>query len=290
MIDARSRVKILSESLQYIQRFYGKVIVVKYGGSALTEKKLRHSFMRDVVLLKRAGINLVVVHGGGPMISQAFVEHGIKSRFVGGIRVTDGKGMELVERVLCQVNREISELVAANGAVPVGMCGQLGKVICAKRVPPGGASDPSSLDEDMRNGEVVGIDPKFFSLLTQKDVVPVVCPIGVTDGGVSLNINADHSALAIAIHLHAEKLIMMTNVPGLLAENGDLLSTVSYQEAEDLVEKGAVHSGMLPKLQCAIDAVHAGVKAAHITDGREEHSLLLELMTDAGMGTLIEGN
>ncbi len=266
------------------------MIVVKYGGSALTEKRLRQSFARDVVLLKRVGINLVIVHGGGSMITQAFAERGEKSQFLDGIRITDGKGMELVEQVLRQVNREIGELVAANGAVPVGLCGQLGKVIRGKRSSPGGASVPSCQDEDMRNGEVVGIDPGFFSLLTQKDVVPVVCPIGVTDRGVSLNINADHAALAIAIHLHAEKLIMMTNVPGLMAKNGELLSTVNYQEAEDLVEKGTVHSGMLPKLQCAIDAVHAGVKAAHITDGREEHSLLLELMTDAGMGTLIERN
>ncbi len=259
---------------------------MKYGGSTIEDERLRQSFARDVVLLKRVGIQLVIVHGGGHMITQAFAERGEESQFVNGIRITDRRGMDLVERVLCKVNREISDMVAAHGAVAVGLCGKQGKVLRGKRALPGNV--PLHLDEDICNGEVFGIDPSFSSLLGQKDVVPVVCPIGVTEDGASLNINADHAALAIAIHLHAEKLIMMTNVPGLMAENGELLSTVTYQKAKDLVRKGAVHSGMLPKLQCAIDAVHAGVKTAHITDGREEHALLLELMTYEGVGTLVE--
>ena len=286
MQDANRRVKILSEALPYIQRFRDHVMVVKYGGSAMTDARLRHGFARDVVLLKAVGMEPVIVHGGGPEISSNLEKAGIETRFVGGLRVTDAAAMRVVEETLAEVNRGIVASIAAHGGVAQGFVGAGfaggGGMLTARKLPPReGGEDLGQV------GEVMRVSPALADFAHRRSAVPVVAPIGVGEDGLSYNINADAAAAGISTHLKAEKLILLTNTPGLLDEDGGLIVEIAWSEVEALVERGVIHGGMLPKVACAFDSVRNGVHSAHIIDGRVEHALLLELLTDEGVGTMI---
>jgi acetylglutamate kinase len=285
---AADRAKILAEALPYIQRFHGKTIVIKYGGSAMTDDKLKKSFARDVVLLKLVGMNPVVVHGGGPQIDELLKKLGRKGEFVQGMRVTDAATMDVVEMVLGgQVNKEIVNLINQHGGRAVGLTGMDGGLIRAKKMLVRGDGDSDELIDIGQVGEVDSIDPEIVHRLHTHDFIPVIAPLGVGKKGETYNINADLVAGKVAEILKAEKLIVLTNTPGVLDQNGNLLTGLSAKKIDELFANGTISGGMLPKISSALDAVKNGVNTCHIIDGRVEHALLLEVLTDEGVGTLI---
>jgi acetylglutamate kinase len=287
---------VLSESLPYIQRFTGKTIVVKFGGNAMVDEKLKASFARDVVMMKLVGMNPVVVHGGGPQIGDLLSQLNIESHFVNGMRVTDSKTMDVVEMVLGgAVNKEIVNLINRAGGKAVGITGKDGQLIKAKKLKVSQHSSEGKVPEmkapeiiDIGHvGEVESINTDVIDMLTNSHFIPVIAPIGVDNKGNSYNINADLVAGKIAEVLQAEKLMLLTNVAGLQDKNGDVLTGLSTQQVDELIADGTIYGGMLPKIQCALDAVKGGAKCAHIIDGRVNHATLLEIFTDQGVGTLI---
>ena len=286
--DASQKAQILAEALPYIRRFHGKTIVVKYGGNAMTDEKLKHSFARDVVLLKLVGMDPVVVHGGGPQIDEMLRRVGKKGEFIQGMRVTDAETMDVVEMVLGGlVNKEIVNLINQAGGRAIGLTGKDGSFIRAKKMYVPEKDNASHMLDIGQVGEIQSIDPEIISLLETREFIPVVAPIGVGEDGESYNINADLVAGKLAEILHAEKLILLTNTPGVLDKNGNLLTGLTPKQVEDLFADGTIHGGMLPKIASALDAAKSGVKSVHIIDGRVEHALLLEVLTDQGVGTLI---
>ena len=283
--------EVLTEALPYIKRFRGKSIVIKYGGNAMSDEVLKAGFARDVVLMKLVGMNPVVVHGGGPQIGATLEKLGKKSKFVEGMRVTDSETMDIVETVLGGlVNKEIVNLINHFGGHAIGLSGRDGGLIRAKKMTVKKNSPEINVPEiiDLGHvGDVHSIDKSVIDMLIQGDFIPVVAPVGVDESGQSYNINADLVAGKIAEVLSAEKLIMLTNTEGLLDKNGKVLAGVSVEEVDNLIKKGTIHGGMLPKIRSALDAVHAGVQTSHIIDGRVKHAVLLEILTDEGVGTLI---
>jgi acetylglutamate kinase len=275
---------VLAEALPYIQKFHGKTIVIKYGGNAMVDERLKHSFARDVVLMKLVGMNPVVVHGGGPQISTLLERIGKKSEFVDGLRVTDRETMDVVEMVLGGlVNKEIVAAINAQGGKAVGLTGKDGSLIRARKL----TRESKGAGVDYGHvGEIDAIDPKLVHALDEVNFIPVVAPIGVGPEGHAYNINADTVAGKLASTLGAEKLILLTNTKGVLDQEGQLLTGLGMQETERLIAEGVISGGMQPKVACALDAVRAGVKTAVIIDGRIEHAILLELFTDRGVGTL----
>ena len=285
--QAAEKARILAEALPYIQRFHGKTIVVKFGGNAMVDEVLKAGFAHDVVLLKLVGMNPVVVHGGGPQIEEMLARLGKKGEFVQGMRVTDRETMDVVEMVLGgQVNKEVVELINQAGGKAVGLTGQDGAFIRAKKLllPPSKESGSVDLGQV---GEVESIDPSVIEALEGGGFIPVVAPIGTGADGTTDNINADHVAGKLAEILRAEKLVVLTNTPGVLDKNGKLLTGLTPRKFDDLVAKGVISGGMLPKIGSALDAARNGVKSVHIIDGRVPHALLLEVLTDQGVGTLI---
>jgi len=292
-IDPIQTALVLSEALPYIQKFSGKTIVIKYGGNAMVDEELKSGFARDIVLLKQVGLNPVVVHGGGPQIGTHLEKLGMKSQFVDGMRVTDSDTMDVVEMVLGgSVNKEIVSLINQHGGAAVGLTGKDGDLIRAKKISRKQAqSEKASELIDMGHvGHVDSIDPSVVDLLVQGDFIPVIAPIGVGEDGASYNINADIVAGKMAEILGAEKLLLLTNTSGLLSKDDDLLTGLSISQVNDLIADGTIYGGMLPKIQCAMDALNGGVNSAHIIDGRVPHVVLLELLTDKGMGTLLVRN
>lgn len=285
--------EVLIEALPYIKRFQGKTIVIKYGGNAMEDEGLKSSFARDVVLMKLVGMNPVLVHGGGPQIKQLLDKLGKKTEFVEGMRVTDNETMDVVEMVLGGlVNKEIVNLLNRHGGSAVGLSGKDGELIRARKLVVKRNSPDMNADEiiDIGHvGEVESIDTAVVNLLVHGDFIPVIAPVGVDQSGQSYNINADLVAGKMAEVLSAEKLIMLTNTAGLLDADGKVLTGLSASAVDKLIKDGVVHGGMLPKIRSALDAVHAGVNAAHIIDGRVPHAVLLEVFTDVGVGTLIHG-
>ena len=286
--DVASKARILAEALPYIRRFHGKTIVVKFGGNAMVDAALQASFARDVVLLKLVGMDPVVVHGGGPQIEQLLKQLGIRSEFVQGMRVTDAATMDVVEMVLGgAVNKDIVTLINQAGGRAVGLTGQDGAFIRARKLLMPSRDKPSELLDIGQVGEIESIDPGVIDSLEQGGFIPVVAPIGVGADGLSYNINADLVAGKLAEVLHAEKLVLLTNTPGVLDEQGKLLTGVTPREIDAMLASGALSGGMLPKIASALDAARAGVRSVHIIDGRVPHALLLEVLTDQGVGTLI---
>jgi acetylglutamate kinase len=280
---------VLAEALPYIKRFHGKTIVVKYGGNAMTEEHLKQCFARDVVLLKLVGMNPVVVHGGGPQIENLLARVGKKGEFVQGMRVTDAETMDLVEMVLGgQVNKEIVNLINQHGGKAVGLTGKDGNFIRAKKLMMENKDTPGDLIDIGQVGDIVSIDPSLIALLDTGAFIPVIAPIGVGSEGETYNINADVVAGKIAEVLKAEKLVLLTNTPGVLDQAGNLLTGITPKQIDDMVADGTLSGGMLPKIGSALDAARSGVKGVHIIDGRVEHALLLEILTDEGVGTLIK--
>ena len=289
--QAENTAKVISRALPYIQRFAGKTVVIKYGGNAMVEDRLKQSFARDIVLMKAVGINPVVVHGGGPQIGQLLDQLSIESKFVNGMRVTDSKTMDAVEMVLGgTINKEIVNLISSAGGRAFGVTGKDGRLIKAKKLVVSHKTPEMSVPEiiDIGHvGEVESIDKTVIDMLLKSDYIPVIAPIGVGANGASYNINADLVAGKVASILNAEKLILLTNVAGLQDKQGEILTGLTVDLVDELIEDGTIYGGMLPKIQCALDAVNAGVAASHIIDGRVDHAVMLELFTDEGVGTLI---
>jgi len=279
---------ILIEALPYIQALDQKTVVIKFGGNAMVDEALKSSFAQDIVLLKQIGVNPVIVHGGGPQIGKLLEQIGKKSRFIEGMRVTDNETMDVVEMVLGgQVNKQIVSLINRHGGRAVGLTGKDGGMITARKMKLAGND---SVDNDLGQvGEVESIDPAVVAMLDDDDFIPVIAPIGVGADGSSYNINADLVAGELAKVLVAEKLLLLTNTQGVLDPDGKLLTGLSADATERLIADGIIHGGMLPKVRCALDAVKAGVRTSQIIDGRVRHSVLLELLTDSGVGTLING-
>ncbi|NJM10512.1 MAG: acetylglutamate kinase [Synechococcaceae cyanobacterium SM1_2_3] len=284
---------ILTESLPYIRRFAGKTLVVKYGGHAMENEALKNSFARDIVLMKLVGFNPVVVHGGGPQISNLLKRIGKESRFVDGMRVTDSETMDVVEMVLGGlVNKEIVNNINRQGGCAVGLTGKDGDLIHARKLNltrQGPDVEAPEIIDMGHVGEVASIDKSIVETLISGNFIPVIAPIGVGPDGQSYNINADLVAGKIAEVLRAEKLILLTDTTGVLDQQGNLLTGLDARQVQALIDDDTIHGGMLPKVACALDAVRGGVKAAHILDGRIEHAVLVELFTDAGIGTKIQG-
>ena len=290
--QAANIAKVLIEALPYIQKFSGKTVVIKYGGNAMVDEDLKSSFARDMVLLKHVGINPVIVHGGGPQIGQLLEKLGKKSEFVDGMRVTDSETMDVVEMVLGGlVNKEIVQLINQHGGRAIGITGKDGGLINAKKLTITRKSPELDVPEiiDLGHvGEVVGINPALLNHLKEERFIPVIAPIGIGEEGEALNINADFVAGTIATVLGAEKLILLTNTSG-VKKDGELLTGLNHHEIKELIASGVIEGGMLPKVNCAWEAISSGVKTAHIIDGRVQHAVLLELFTDQGVGTLLRG-
>jgi acetylglutamate kinase len=287
-LTAAHKAQVLAEALPYIKRFHGKTIVIKYGGNAMTDARLKEGFAHDVVLLKLVGMNPVVVHGGGPQIDELLARMGKKGEFVQGMRVTDAETMDVVEMVLGgQVNKEVVTLINQAGGKAVGLTGQDGAFIRARKMLLTDRNNGGGKIDIGQVGEVEAIDPKVISALEEGGFIPVVAPIGVGEDGQSYNINADLVAGKLAEVLRAEKLIVLTNTPGVLDKEGKLLTGLTPKKIDALVADGTLSGGMLPKIGAALDAARSGVKSVHIIDGRVEHALLLEVLTDEGVGTLI---
>ena len=282
---------VLAEALPYIKRFHGKTIVVKYGGNAMTDDHLKQCFARDVVLLKLVGFNIVVVHGGGPQIESLLARVGTKGEFIQGMRVTDAETMDLVEMVLGgQVNKEIVNLINQHGGKAVGLTGKDGNFIRARKLMLENRDIPGDLIDIGHVGDISQIDPSLIALLDTGAFIPVIAPIGVGKAGETYNINADVVAGKIAEVLKAEKLVLLTNTPGVLDKDGNLVSGITPKQIDEMVEDGTLSGGMLPKIGSALDAARNGVKGVHIIDGRVEHALLLEILTDHGVGTMIKSH
>jgi acetylglutamate kinase len=284
--DATQVARVLTESLPYIQRFTGRTIVIKFGGNAMVDPELFETFARDVVLMKLVGMNPIIVHGGGPQIGALLDRLKIKSEFVEGMRVTDAPTMNVVEMVLgASVNKEIVDCIHRNGGRAVGLTGKDGELLKAQKL------QLEHSGENLRDiglvGEVTSVDTQVLNMLGDSDFIPVIAPIAGGADGKTYNINADLVAGKIAEVLHAEKLMLLTNVAGLLDQDGEVLTGLSTTEVDRLIADGVIQGGMLPKIRCALDAVKQGVKSAHIIDGRVPHAALLEIFTDEGIGTLI---
>jgi acetylglutamate kinase len=289
--EAENTAKVISRALPYIQRFAGKTVVIKYGGNAMVDDRLKQSFARDIVLMKAVGINPVVVHGGGPQIGEMLKRLSIESKFINGMRVTDSKTMDAVEMVLgATINKEIVNLISSAGGRAFGVTGKDGRLIKAKKLVVTQQTPEMSAPEIIdigQVGEVESIDKTVIDMLLKSDYIPVIAPIGVGKDGASYNINADLVAGKVASVLEAEKLMLLTNVAGLQDKQGEVLTGLDVKLVDELIADGTIYGGMLPKIQCALDAVNAGVAASHIIDGRVDHAVMLELFTDEGVGTLI---
>ena len=289
--SAMCTAKVLAEAMPYIQRFQGKTVVIKYGGAAMEGDALKNSFARDIVLMKLVGVNPVVVHGGGPQIGRLLGRIGKETRFVEGMRVTDSETMDIVEMVLGGlVNKEIVNLINRHGGNAVGLTGKDGRLIHARKLTMTRSNpqlDAPEIIDIGHVGEVASFDTGVLEHLARGDFIPVIAPIGVGEDGMSYNINADLVAGKLAEALAAEKFILLTNTPGLLDGDGELVTSLDVKGVEALIEDGTIAGGMLPKVRCALDAVQGGVHAAQIIDGRVEHAVLLEVFTNAGMGTFI---
>ena len=289
--EAETTAQVISRALPYIQRFTGKTVVVKYGGNAMGDDKLKESFARDIVLMKLVGINPVVVHGGGPQIGELLDRLSIKSEFVDGMRVTDSKTMDVVEMVLgATVNKEIVNMISAAGGKAFGVTGKDGQLIKAKKLIVSHKTPEMEVPEiiDIGHvGEVASINKSVIDMLVNSGFIPVIAPIGVGSDGASYNINADLVAGKVAEVLDAEKLILLTNVAGLKDKSGEILTGLTTSRVNELIADETIYGGMLPKIGCALDAVKSGVSSAHIIDGRVEHAVMLEIFTDEGVGTLI---
>ncbi len=286
--SAEQKALVLSEALPYIQRFFDKTIVIKYGGNAMTDPALQESFARDVVLLKLVGMNPVVVHGGGPQINDLLKRVGKQGEFVQGMRVTDEETMDVVEMVLGKVNKDIVNLINRHGGKAVGLTGQDGSFIRAKKLMLESDTEPGQMLDIGLVGDIYQIDPSIISFLDSGDFIPVIAPIGVGPDGETLNINADVVSGKLAEVLKAEKLVLLTNTPGVLDKSGKLLTGLTPSQIDALVADGTLSGGMLPKISSALDAARSGVRSVHIIDGRVQHALLLEILTDEGVGTLIK--
>jgi acetylglutamate kinase len=281
------KAEVLLDALPYIKAFAGKTVVVKYGGHAMVDEALKSSFAQDIVLLKFVGMNPIVVHGGGPQIGVMLKQLGIQSRFVRGMRVTDAATMEVVEMVLVgKTNKEIVSLIHRHGGHAVGLSGKDGELIRARKmkmtVP--GAGKPEELDIGMV-GEVAAINPMVIETLDRSDIIPVIAPVGASDSGETFNINADLVAGKVAEALHAEKLILLTDVEGIRDESGNVVATLDDERARQLIASGVIGEGMIPKVECCLEALRNGVKKTHIVDGRLRHAVLLEIFTREGVGT-----
>ena len=289
-VKAAVKAQILAEALPYIRRFHDRTIVVKYGGNAMTESHLKAGFARDVVMLKLVGMNPVVVHGGGPQIGDLLTKMGIESEFRQGMRVTDERVMNVVEMVLGELNQEIVGLINQQGGKAVGLTGQDGAFIRARKMLLRSDTNPGEFVDIGLVGEIARIDAELISLLDSRDFIPVIAPIGVGTEGEAYNINADLVAGKLAETLGAEKLVLMTNTVGVLDKNGKLLTGLTASEIDALFADGTISGGMLPKMGSALDAVKNGVKSSHIIDGRVDHALLLEVLTNEGVGTMIRAD
>ena len=285
---AQQKAHTLSEAMPYIQRFFDKTIVIKYGGNAMTDPLLQEGFARDVVLLKLVGMNPVVVHGGGPQINDLLKRVGKSGEFIQGMRVTDEETMDVVEMVLGKVNKDIVNLINRFGGKAVGLTGQDGAFIRAHKMLLESADEPGKMLDIGLVGEISSIDPAIITFLDSGDFIPVIAPIGVGPNAETLNINADVVAGKLAEVLKAEKLVLLTNTPGVLDKAGNLLTGLTPRQIDELVADGTLSGGMLPKIASALDAARGGVRSVHIIDGRVEHALLLEILTDEGVGTLIK--
>lgn len=289
--DAMNIAEVLTEALPYIQRFAGKTVVIKYGGNAMTDEALQNSFARDVVLMKTVGMNPVVIHGGGPQIGQLLERLSIQSEFVEGMRVTDSQTMDVVEMVLgASVNKQIVSLINRNGGQAIGITGKDGRLLRARKLKVTRNSPQMQAPEILdigQVGEVESVNRQVLDVLINSDFIPVIAPIGVGANGETYNINADLVAGKIAEVLQAEKLMLLTNVAGLQDKSGKVLTGLTPKQVDELIADGTIYGGMLPKISCALDAVKMGVKSSHIVDGRVMHAVLLEIFTDAGVGTLI---
>ncbi len=287
------KAQVLHEALPYIREFYGKVVVIKYGGHAMVDEELKQSFARDVVLLKYIGLNPVVIHGGGPQINRVLEQMHIESTFVEGMRVTDASTMDVVEMVLGgKVNKEIVNLIQIHGGRAVGLTGKDGGLIRARKLLMQrrcGDDVPPAIVDMGAVGEVEAIQPAVIEALDRGGFIPVIAPVGVGKDGETYNINADLVAGRVAGALRAEKLVLLTDVEGLLDARGELISTVTRSQVPRLIEEGVIRGGMIPKVRCAVDALDEGVGKVHIVDGRVRHALLLEIFTRGGVGTEIVG-
>jgi acetylglutamate kinase len=289
-VSANVKAQILAEALPYIRRFHDRTIVIKYGGNAMTEPHLKAGFARDVVMLKLVGMNPVIVHGGGPQIGDLLTKMGIQSEFRQGMRVTDERVMNVVEMVLGELNQEIVGLINQHGGKAVGLTGQDGAFIRARKMMLRSDTEAGALVDIGLVGEIDRVDPELIALLDSRDFIPVIAPIGVGDQGEAYNINADLVAGKLAETLKAEKLVLMTNTTGVLDRHGKLLTGLTASEIDALFADGTIHGGMLPKIGSALDAVKNGVKSSHVIDGRVEHALLLEVLTNEGVGTMIRAD
>ncbi len=291
MSTQASKAKILIEALPYIQRFNGATLVIKFGGHAMVDERLKQNFALDIILMKYVGVNPVVVHGGGPQIGDLLKRLSIKSEFMDGMRVTDEQTMNVVEMVLIgKVNKEIVSLINQNGGRAVGLSGKDGQLITAKKMKylkyRGDDRPPEIIDLGMV-GEIITINNQVLQSLIQSSFIPIIAPIGAGEKGETYNINADLVAGHIAASLNARKLVLLTDTEGVLDKEGDLLSTLKVEEAKRLISDGTIKGGMIPKVNCCMEVLHNGVKQAHIIDGRQEHAILLEIFTKTGVGTEI---
>ena len=290
-IPPRDKAEILAQALPYIRKFHGKTIVIKYGGNAMTDPALQADFAEDVVLLKLVGMNPVVVHGGGPQIEAALNRLGKKGHFIQGMRVTDDETMEVVEWVLAgEVQQDIVGLINQAGGKAVGLTGRDGGLIRAHKLRMADNKDPSVEHDVGQVGDIASIDPSVVKALQDDAFIPVISPIGFGENNESYNINADLVASRLATVLRAEKLVLLTNIPGVLDKDGNLLTELSTREIDALFADGTISGGMLPKLAGAIDAAKSGVNAVHIVDGRVPHAMLLEILTDQAYGTMIRSH
>jgi acetylglutamate kinase len=287
-----AKAEVLLEALPYMRRFQGQTLVIKYGGAAMQEPDLKQGFAQDITLLQYLAINPVVVHGGGPQIGRMLARMDIPTRFVDGLRVTDARTMDVVEMVLAgKINKEIVNLINGAGARAVGLSGKDGRLLTARKLQyyrPREDEPPEIIDIGLV-GEVTGVNVDLIRTLQEQHFVPVLAPVGVGDGGETYNINADLVAGAVAQALEAAKLILLTDVPGVLDEAGQLISSLNRESVLKLVEAGVIKGGMIPKTQCCLEAVSHGVGKAHIIDGRQLHAVILEIFTDHGIGTEIVG-
>ncbi|MHB9097689.1 MAG: acetylglutamate kinase [Syntrophales bacterium] len=285
------RAEILLEALPYIRRFYGKTIVIKYGGHAMVDEELKNNFARDVVMMKYIGINPVVVHGGGPQIGSFLKKLGKNSKFIQGMRVTDEETMDIVEMVLVgKVNKEIVGLINRHGGMAVGLSGKDANLIRAEKYYLSAEKvkdTPSEIIDIGLVGKVTEINAELIVSMTADGVIPVIAPTGVGSAGETYNINADLVAGAVAAALRAEKLILLTDVPGVLNRHGELIPTMDDRTTRAMIDEGTIEGGMFPKVKCCLKALNGGVKKAHIVDGRLKHTILLEMFTDQGIGTEI---
>ncbi|MBW1788578.1 MAG: acetylglutamate kinase [Deltaproteobacteria bacterium] len=291
MISTADRAKVLIEALPYIRRFKGATIVVKYGGHAMVDDELKRNFALDIILMKYVGLNPVVVHGGGPQIGDFLKRLSIESEFVDGMRVTDKQTMDVVEMVLVgMVNKQIVTLINSNGGSAVGLSGKDGQLITAEKMKylkrKGDDQPPEIIDMGMV-GQITHVDTRILEGLADSEFIPVIAPVGAGTEGETYNINADLVAGRIAAALEARKLMLLTDTEGVLDKDGGLISTIKGGEVDALITDGTIQGGMIPKINCCLDALAGGVRKAHIIDGRKEHAILLEILTTAGVGTEI---